>query len=135
ICAWMILSAVLWVAASVCMLRRLPGWIVTRLLLYFIMAFGGAFLAINEAAGGEDRMRKLFERGALTIEEPVEIWGTLNDAPELAPDRIYLSVAVERVATLGRDRAATGVTQIVAPRRDDQSRDDFDRPSFEYCFR
>ena len=56
-------------------------------------------------------MRKLFERGELKAEEPVEIWGTLNDAPELAPDRIYLSVAVEKVATLGKERAATGVTE------------------------
>src|SRR5215510_15124602 len=133
--AWLIASAVLWTAAAVCLLRKLGGqgkWMVTCLLLILSFACGGALWAINEARVGEDRVRKLFERGELTIEEPVEIWGTLNDAPELAPDRIYLSVAVEKVATLGRERAATGVAQIVAPLRDDQSRDDYDRLSLDY---
>jgi competence protein ComEC len=128
---WLILSAILWLTVSVCLLKKLSGWGATSLLL--ILGFAcGALWAINEAGAGQDRVRKLFERGELTVEEPVEIWGTLNDAPELAPDRIYLSVAVEKVATLGRERAATGVTQIVAPLRDDQSRDDYDRLSLDY---
>src|SRR5262245_31636197 len=132
ITAWLILSAVLWLTVSICLLKKRGGWTVTSLLLILSFACGGALWAINEAGIGEDRVRKLFERGELTIEEPVEIWGTLNDAPELAPDRIYLSVAIEKVATLGRERAATGVAQIVAPLRDDQSRDDYDRLSLDY---
>ncbi len=130
--AWLILSAVLWLAASVCLLARLREWIVTSLLLILSLACGGALWSINEAATGEDRLSRLFERGALTIEEPVEIWGTLDDAPELAPDRIYLSVAVEKVATLGKERAASGVAQIVAALRDDQSRDEYDQLSLDY---
>jgi competence protein ComEC len=133
--AWLIASAALWIAVSVCLLRKRDGrseWIITGLLLIQSFAIGGALWAINEAGVGEDRVRSLFKRGELTAEEPVEIWGRLNDAPELAPDRIYLSVAVEKVATLGRERAATGVAQIVAPLRDAQSRDDYDRLSLDY---
>jgi competence protein ComEC len=132
---WLIASAVLWMAASVLLLRNRGGrgkWTVTCLLLIQSFVCGGALWTINEVGTGEDRVRKLFERGELAVEEPVEIWGTLNDAPELAPDRIYLSVAVEKVATLGRERAATGVAQIVAPLRDDRSRDDYDRLSLDY---
>ena len=139
--AWVIASTVLWIVISICLLRKRDGqgsrgspglWMVTCLLLILSFVCGGALWAVNEAGVGEDRVRKLFERGELTAEEPVEIWGTLNDAPELAPDRIYLSVAVEKIATLGRERAATGVAQIVAPLRDDQSRDDYDRLSLDY---
>jgi competence protein ComEC len=122
----------LWLAVTVCLLRKRGGWIVTALLLILSFACGGALWAINEAGVGEDRVRRLFERGDLTIEEPVEIWGTLNDAPELAPDRIYLSVAVDKVATLRREREASGVVQIVAPLKDDQSRDDYDQLSLDY---
>src|SRR5262245_53900913 len=124
--------AVLWTAASVCLLRKLGGRAVTCLLLTLSFACGGALCAINEAGVGKDRVLRLVERGELTAEEPVEIWGTVNDAPELAPDRIYLNVAVEKVATLGKERAATGVARIVAPFRDDQSRDDYDRLSLGY---
>jgi competence protein ComEC len=136
--AWLILSGVLWLAASVCLLMKRDGllerreWIVTSLLLILSFACGGAMWAINEAGVGEDRVRRLFERGELTIEDPVEIWGSLNDAPELAPDRIYLCIAVEKVTTLGRERPATGIVQIVAPLRDDQSRDDYDQLSLDY---
>ncbi|MGH9766692.1 MAG: ComEC/Rec2 family competence protein [Blastocatellia bacterium] len=133
--AWLILSAALWLTVSVRLLMKRGGqgeWIVTCLLLISSFVCGCALWAINEAGVGEDRVRKLFERGLLTIEEPVEIWGTLDDAPELAPDRIYLSVAVEKVATMGRERAATGVARIVAPLSDNQSRDDYDRLSLDY---
>src|SRR5262245_24415778 len=129
---WLILSGSLWLAVSVCLLRRRGGWIVTCLLLLLSFSSGGALWATNESGVGADRVRKLFERGELTIEDPVEIWGALDDAPELAPDRIYLRIAVEKVAALGRERAATGIVQIVAPFRDDQSRDDYDQLSLDY---
>src|SRR5262249_14433825 len=116
----------------VCLLRKRGGRMGVCLLLVLSFGCGGALWAINEAGVGEDRVRRLFERGELTGGEPVGILGTLNDAAELAPHRIYLSVAVEKAATLGRDRAATGVVQIVAPLRDDQSRDDYDRLSLDY---
>ncbi|MGH9752698.1 MAG: ComEC/Rec2 family competence protein [Blastocatellia bacterium] len=130
--AWLIASAALWLAVSVFLLRKRGGRMGVCLLLILSFACGGALWTINEGGVGEDRVRGLFERGELTVEEPVEIWGTLDDAPELAPDRIYLSVAVEKIATLGRERNATGVARIVAPLRDDQSRDDYDRLSLDY---
>jgi competence protein ComEC len=108
------------------------GWIVTGLLLILSFFCGCALWALNEAGVGEDRVRRLFERGELTVEEPVEIWGTLNEAPELAPDRIYLSVAVEKIATLGKERAASGVVQIVAPLRDDESRNEYEQLAIDY---
>ena len=116
---WLIAAIVLWLPASVCLLMKRDGWIVTSLLLTSSFFCGCALWALNEASAGENRVRRLFERGELTIEEPVEIWGTLNEAPELAPDRIYLSLAVEKIATLGQERAASGVAQIIVPLRDD----------------
>jgi competence protein ComEC len=132
--AWLIASSVLWIAISICLLRNFDRhkWITTYLSLFLSFFCGGALWDINEAGAGESSVRRLFERGELKIEEPVEIWGTLNNAPELAPDRIYLSVNVKKVATLGRERSATGVARIVAPFRDDQSRDDYDRLALDY---
>src|SRR5262249_17389524 len=103
--AWLIASAVLWTATSVRLLWKRGGhvWVTTCLSVILSFVCGGALWRINEAGIGEDRVRRLFERGELNVEEPVEVWGTLNEAPELAPDRIYLSVAVEKVATLGKE--------------------------------
>src|SRR5574341_2396387 len=129
---WLIVSAVLWLSVSVCLLMERDGWIVTGLLLALSFFCGCALWAINEATVGEDRGRSLFEHGEWTGEEPVEIWGTLNEAPELAPDRIYLSVAVEKIATFGKERAASGVVQIVAPLNDDESRNEYDQLAIDY---
>jgi len=129
---WLIAAVVLWLSASVCLLMKRSGKIVIGLLLIGSFVCGCVLWAINEASVGEDRVRRLFERGELAIEEPVEIWGTLDAAPELAPDRIYLSVAVEKIATLGRERTASGVAQIVVPFNDDESRDDYDRLALDY---
>src|SRR5262249_61623034 len=90
---WMIPSITLWLTALVCLLMKRGGRVVTCLLLILSFVCGGALWALNEAGVGEDRVRRLFDRGELTVEEPGEVWGTLNDAPEIAPDRIYLSVA------------------------------------------
>ncbi|HEY6401250.1 MAG TPA: ComEC/Rec2 family competence protein [Blastocatellia bacterium] len=132
--AWLIASAVLWIAVSIRLLRKLDRhkWITTYMLLFLSFFCGGALWGVNEAGAGESSVRRLFERGELKIEEPVEIWGTLNNAPELAPDRIYLSVNVKKVATLGRERSAAGVARIVAPFRDDQSREEYDRLALDY---
>ncbi|MGH9850050.1 MAG: ComEC/Rec2 family competence protein [Blastocatellia bacterium] len=132
ISVWLIASAASWLLVSVCLLMKRDGWIVTSLLLILSFFCGGALWALNEAGVGEDRVRRLFERGELMIEEPVEIWGALNEAPELAPDRIYLSVAVEKIATLGKERAASGVVQLVAPLNDDESRIEYDQLAIDY---
>jgi competence protein ComEC len=132
ISVWLIASAISWLLALVCLLMKRDGWIVTSLLLTLSFFCGCALWAVNEASVGEDRVRRLFERGELMVEEPVEIWGTLNEAPELAPDRIYLSVAVEKIATFGKERAASGVVQLVTPLNDDDSRNEYDQLAIDY---
>ena len=129
---WLIASAASLMLVSVCLLMKRGGWIVTSLLLISSFFCGGVLWALNEASVGEDRVRRLFDRGEPVVEEPVEIWGTLNEAPELAPDRIYLSVAVEKIATFGKERAASGVVQIIAPLRDDESRNEYDQLAIDY---
>ncbi len=93
---------------------------------------GGAIWEIDRNNVAGDRVSRLFERGELKIGEPVEILGVLNELPELAPDRIYLSVRVEKVTTLGRDRPASGCVQLVVPFNDRQSRVEYDALKLDY---
>ena len=53
---WLILSAILWLTVSVCLLKKLSGWGATSLLLILGFACGGALWAINEAGAGQDRV-------------------------------------------------------------------------------
>ncbi len=130
--AWLMAAIIPWLSAAICLLARRDGWIVTSLLLILSFASGGALWAINEASVGETRVRRLFDRGELSAEEPIEIWGTLDDAPEAAPERVYLSLAVEKVATLGQERAASGNVRIVLSLRDGESLAEYDELKIDY---
>ncbi len=128
--SWFFIAVVWWLAAVICLLKRQA---VTTLFLFGGFLFASGLLwAINENSVGENRVRKLFERHELFADEPVEVFGRLDAAPELAPERIYLSVAVETVSTLQRERQASGIIQLVLPLDDDDSRADFDRLSLNY---
>ncbi len=129
---WFILAVSLWLIAGVGLLAQRGESIVTMLLLAGCFTGGGMWWQLNEASLSESRVRKLFERGQLTAAEPVEVWGRLKQAPELAPDRIYLSLEVERVASLMRERAASGTVQLVVPFVDEQARADYDALQLDY---
>ncbi|MGE0886925.1 MAG: ComEC/Rec2 family competence protein [Blastocatellales bacterium] len=127
---WFLVAAVWWLAAAVCMFFRQSAAIV--LLLGGCFATGGLLWAVNEASAGKDSVRRLFEVGELKPDEPVEIIGKLNTEPELAPERMYLSIKVEQLKTLGRERSASGLVRMVVPLKDEESRQDFDRLSLDY---
>lgn len=127
---WFFITAVWWSATSMCLLRQQAVAVV--LLFGGFLCVGGTLWAINENSVGENRVRRLFERGELLAKEPVEIVGKLDGSPELAPERIYLSIAVEKVSTIKREYVSSGVVQIVVPLRDDGSRAEFDRLLMDY---
>jgi competence protein ComEC len=129
---WLLLCAAAWAAAASALLLKVNGLAAAGLLLCGCFVAGGALWAINEEAKSEKSVRRLFERGQLRIDEPVEIWGILNATPELAPDRIYLSIVVEKVATLGRELEASGAVSLVAPFNDRESRLEYDSLALDY---
>ncbi|MEO6724925.1 MAG: ComEC/Rec2 family competence protein, partial [Blastocatellia bacterium] len=54
------------------------------------------------------------------------------DSPELAPDRIYLSIEVERCATQESEVIASGVVQFVVPFNDEKARAQYDQLALDY---
>ncbi|MFN0109064.1 MAG: ComEC/Rec2 family competence protein [Blastocatellia bacterium] len=127
---WFVGVAVWLMAAAVAWFRRQTAAMV---LLFGGFLFVGALLwTINENSVAENRVRRLFERGELLADEPIEVLGKLDVAPELAPERVYLSVAVETVSTLQRERRASGSVQVVLSLQDDDSRAEFDQLALDY---
>src|SRR5262245_29591766 len=74
---WAILAALLWMAALAGIWLRGRGEVVVVLLLTGSFAAGGGLWVLNQAAIGEDRVRRLIERGELKLDEPIEVWGRL----------------------------------------------------------
>jgi competence protein ComEC len=129
---WLIICATAWLAASIALWLKMNGITAVALSICGCIAGGGALYSINEEAKSENAVRRLFTRGDLRIDEPVEIWGVLNAAPELAPDRIYLSISVEKAATLGRELKASGAVSLVASFNDYESRFEYDSLALDY---
>src|SRR5262245_7163125 len=132
---WITIGVISWVSASLLLWSKGHDRMVVVSLLCGCLAAGGAIWEIDRNTTGSDRVERLFERGELQIDEPVEILGILNNSPELAPDRIYLSLSIEKIATLGRERPASGCVQLVVPFNDPQSRVEYDALRLEYGMR
>ena len=128
--SWFFIALLWWVAAGVCLLKRQAAALAMMLVGCF--AAGALLWTINEKSGGEASVRSLFQRGLLSAEEPVELFGTINAAPELAPERIHLSIAAERVSSFGREHITNGTVAIVLPLKDDDSRREFDQLHLGY---
>ena len=128
--AWLVIALLWWLAAGVCLLKRQAATLV--MLIAGCFAAGALLWTINEKSGGETSIRSLFNRGELTAAEPVELFGTINAAPELAPERIHLSVAAERVSSFGREHNTSGAVMIVLPLKDEDARQEFDRLRLDY---
>ncbi|MFN8000645.1 MAG: ComEC/Rec2 family competence protein [Acidobacteriota bacterium] len=132
---WWLIAVIAWACGGVALCLKRTGWWVTVALLVGVLAVGGALWTLNDASAAGDRVRTLLARGELSGEEPIELWGTLDAAPELAPERIYLSLAVERVATFGREWQTRGAVQIVVPFHDDEARAEYDQLRLDYGVR
>ena len=127
---WLNALVAVWFVALLCW--RAPAWSLTSLLLLGFMCAGGSLWSLHAANVGATRVIRLHERGAWRADEPVELIGTLTAFPEAAPERFYLQLNVEQLATLGQTHAATGAVQMVVPLRDATARQDYEALRLDY---
>ncbi|MFN0123969.1 MAG: ComEC/Rec2 family competence protein, partial [Blastocatellia bacterium] len=133
---WLCGATLMCLIAGVCWLRQVRVAVVTALLLCGAFLAGGMSWTASVTAGTRADLAPdigdLLERGPLSLTEPVELWGTIDAAPELAPDRIYLSLRVDRAAAFRRELPARGHAQLVIPFSDAESRAEYDALSLDY---
>jgi competence protein ComEC len=133
---WFFSAIALSVAAVILFYIKRLQWqrdaLITLILLANCCACGGLLWSLNEASVASNRVKVLFERGTIQAEEPVEIWGTITAAPELAPDRMYLEIALEKLATLRQEQSASGTVRVVVPVKEAQDRAEYDALQLAY---
>jgi competence protein ComEC len=124
---WLILEAVCWAVAAVCHLTR-RGAIASILLLLGHFAAGAEFISIAATRADHSRVRRIATEAH---DEPVRLLGVLASAPELAPDRIYLDLAVRQARTPESDEAVTGMVRLLIPFSDERTRREYDSLGLE----
>ena len=107
-------------------------FIITLILLMNSFSCGALMWSLNEAGVKPHRVQKLIEAKTIETNEPVRIWGTISIAPELALDRIYLDVEIERFSTLGKEQVASGLVHLIVPFKDGEDRADYDALQLHY---
>ncbi len=127
---WFGIALLWWLAAGVSLWKRQATAL--AMMLAGCFAAGGLLWAINERAGGETSVRSLFARGTLKAGEPVELIGTFDTAPELAPERIHLSLEAEQVSSFGQQHDTRGVVALVIPLEDEAARQEFNQLRLDY---
>lgn len=107
------------------------GIAATLLAVAFVCA-GASLAVIEKGSVAADRVQRMYEGGAASSGEPLEVWGVLESAPELAPDGIYLSLKIEKIRIRGVEQRASGVVSLFAPVRDKEVKAEYDALELRY---
>lgn len=117
---WVALSAIFIVLAFIAFLRsktRVATLIITALALFL----GSALAAIERSNFPRNQLKLLLDQytadppGVIQVGEPVEVTGVLVRDPEIATERMFLNLRVERVASRGADREVSGSVFLLVP--------------------
>lgn len=78
------------------------------------LLLGAAFATVQRNKVPPNQLRRLLERGAIAVGEPVEITGVLERDPESAPQRLYLHLRLEKIRARAAEQGLTGVVLLLA---------------------
>src|SRR5256886_16113182 len=105
---------------------RTVSAIATAFLLVAFMATGYVLALNEERSVSPNRVVRMFARGVLLPNEPVEVTGTIQGGPEVAPDGFYLTLRAERIRSKDGEHDASGEVLVLAHVPDQSVRSDYD---------
>ncbi|HEX8145324.1 MAG TPA: ComEC/Rec2 family competence protein [Pyrinomonadaceae bacterium] len=112
-------------------IRRRSGWATLFVALSFFGA--GAMLAcLEKRSVAAHRVERLLEDGSIASGEPMEIEGTMESAPEPAPESLYLTLRVEKIRLREREREASGRVRLVAAVTNEVTRAEYEALELRY---
>ena len=126
--ASLIASAVM-MAATVASIKK--SYSVAFLSVAFIAA--GALLgSVESHSVREDRIRSLYDTGAISSGEPVEVEGVLAGLPELSVDGFFLRLRATRLTHNGADQTVSGDIRVFATSPGGQFDSDYAAMTLQY---
>ena len=118
----------------------------TILVVLAVLVVGATLESIEKNVVPANQLRSLLDKGAVAVGEPVELTGVLERDPELAPDRLYLQLRLERIRSRSIEpdapgkaiqsgsieREASGVVRLLASVPTDTRKQEFDQLDLRY---
>jgi competence protein ComEC len=113
---WLLLSiaALTTLIAFTFLLKKRLKFATTSVILAALFA-GASLASIEQKKVPANQLKRLLNEGTLRVGEPVELTGVLERDPELAPDRLYLFLRVQRLRFNQTERGASGEILLLAP--------------------
>lgn len=93
---------------------------------------GVALILIHANSAPSDRLARFYDQGLIASGDPVEITGALERAPEPAPESFYLTLRVQKIRFKGTEHDASGDILLLAPARDQTTRDEYEALRLHY---
>ncbi|MFN2578523.1 MAG: ComEC/Rec2 family competence protein [Pyrinomonadaceae bacterium] len=101
--------------------------------IFISFSASGYLLALlEERSVSRNRIVRMFERSALLPDEPVELTGSIQGEPEVAPGGFYLTLSAEQIRLKDREQAASGKVLLIAHLGDESVRSEFDALQLRY---
>lgn len=114
-------------ASVICLVSLKRGKLVASTLSLFIAFFcTGTVLVRTIDRPLANRIATMYDQGAIGPGDPVEIVGVVIGEPEPAPHSFYLTMRVERVATRGSERDASGTVLLLAQASTEKVKQEYD---------
>jgi competence protein ComEC len=112
-------------------LRRkfsVPG----TLVIAATLLLGWSLASIEKTKVSANQLKRLLDEGSLRVGEPVELTGVLERDPELAPQRFYLSLRMERIRLRSSETEVSGSVMLLAPVPGKSVQEEFDQLELRY---
>ncbi|HEX6189092.1 MAG TPA: ComEC/Rec2 family competence protein [Pyrinomonadaceae bacterium] len=130
---FVIVPAIALVASIICLVSLKRGKLLVSTLFLLIAFFCTGLVLVRTIDRPQaNRISTLYDQGAIAPGDPVEIVGVVVGEPEPAPGSFYLTMRVERVATRGSERDASGTVLLLAQVPTEKLKQEYDALSLHH---
>ena len=89
--------------------------VATVFVLLAALCAGAALGSIEKNRVPGNQLSRLLNEGTVGVGQPVEVTGVIERDPEIAPERLYLFLRVQRIRFKQTERSVTGEVVLLAP--------------------
>jgi len=104
----------------------------TLLVIGATLFLGSSLATIDKNEVPANQLKRLLGEGTIVVGEPVELTGMLERDPEVAPERLYLFLRVQRLRFNQTERDVSGEVLLLAPFSGESTQQEFDQLDLRY---
>ena len=117
-------------ALAACVTRKLR--LATILVILSALLLGASLTSIEKSKVPANQLKRLLDNGTIAVGEPVELTGVLERDPEVAPERLYLLLRVQKLRFRETEREVSGEVVLLAPVLEKSTQQEFDQLDLRY---